>query len=166
MKKYLLLVALLSFTPVLKAAVNPPQDQQGHSIQNVDFVGALPCTFIAGGNNQANGSSPIVCGQSSTTISRGVVYGVIASSLATTAYLVFRDTVPGGPGVIGIGASTVAVVYNNTSYSTNTAAAATNIIIFPKPIQFLKGIAVNVDTALSGNVASWTILYRPINSNE
>lgn len=166
MKKLLILAALMLFPLTTWASMNTPKDDRGATLPTIDYVGALPC-IINTGNNSILTQGPIVCGASSTTITRAVVYGVIASSLPVTAYLVFRDTVPlaSNNGINGITAATAAVVYNITAYASTTTAAYTNMIKFPVPLQFQKGIAVNVDAALGGAQQSWTILYRPLNKN-
>lgn len=153
---------------VQAGSVQPPVDAQGHALATVDFVGALPC-IINGANTTSLSGAPLICGASSTTVTRSVVYGVIASSIQAGGYLVFRDTVPAAGGsAIGVQSSTVAIIYNYDVVvaSFPYAVAGSHFIKFPVPLQFQKGIAVNPDTTMGGSFASWTILYRPISATE
>lgn len=161
MRKYLFILGMsVLLSAVSFGAVDAPRDTTGKALASVEFVGALPC-----GLNASTGTTMIQCGSAE----RAVVYGVIASSLPVTDYLVFRDTY----NLVlsqGITIATAAVILaNDGSLAQSNQPNATNpntfLIKFPVPLQFLKGINVKASAAPTGQ-SQWTILYRPLDSDE
>lgn len=180
MKKALLFSFLLSFVPIGARAINAPVAENGQSLQTIDFVGCQVANIDA-----STGTAAIILnstGTNGTSSGRAIVYGVIASSVAQSDYLVLKDTT-------GIGniSSYLAPQSTLTTLSIATAAVITNwiqnnvstinivfpyptlnLIKFPVPIQFQYGILAQVSAApvTNGGVARWTILYRKIDSSE
>lgn len=154
MKKWILLSGFISLSliSVAKAAVPTPLDQQGHTVPVIDWVGAIPCSI-----DVSTGVNAVLCGSAG----RGIVYGVIASSIAATDFLVFRDSTSAN-----LTSSTLTVVFANGTGANATGNSTTQLIKFPVPIKFSNGISVNDFTAPAGNTQRWTILYRPMTATE
>ncbi len=141
-----------------RAAVAPPRTDNGTSLQTIDFVGAKPCVVTM------SASVATLCISTLTALpARGIVYGVIASSISASEYLVFRDTTGSG-----VAASTVALVYNYTSSlsSGGFGTAGTNYIKFPVPLSFQNAISVIPSAADIGGNSIWTVLYREMKATE
>jgi hypothetical protein len=133
MKKFLLLALVLSVGSVANASIRTAKDDLGHTIQNVNLVGADTCLVVT--------TTPVLC-----TSGAGFVYGVIASSVATTDYLVIRDSATANtsstmlvPSVWGVVAGTVQT--------------------FPAPAKFTNGLSININNASTG-VGGWTVIYK------
>lgn len=158
MKKFLLFLAagLLS-AATWAGAVPAPVDARGNALTSIDWVGALPCSI-----DGSTGTTAILCG----SVGRGVVYGVIATSITLSDFLVFRDT-----NTANLTSSTAAIVYNSPQGQNISTANPwnpyTNLIKLPVPIQFRNGIGVNDAAAPTSNgISRWTILYRPLTATE
>ena len=153
MKKFYI-AALLLMGVAAKgwSAVGAPQDTRGTALATIDWVGAIPCNI-----DSATGTIAVTCLQG-----RGMVYGVIASSIATSTFLTFKDTATSMAGSLAI--ATSAVVWGSGSESNASGAGTTQVFTFPSPIRFLKGIMIQTNTAPSGGY--WTILYRPMAATE
>lgn len=149
MKRFLLLSTLLLLGVGKSWAVIAPVDAQGHALATIDFVGANNCNIDA-----ATGTQAVLCG-STTTVN--IVYGVIATSIPFTAYLVLRDT-----DVVTSNGSTVTMVAPTIIASSASVFNASQLIKFPVPIRFTKGICA-VSTVAPGTGSIWTILYRQEN---
>ena len=153
MKKSLLIILALALSSTVKAAVNAPKDQAGKPLYSIDWVGAIPC-----GIDSSTGTNAVLCGSAG----RGVVYGVIVSSVATSDYLVFRDT-----NTANTTSSVVTSVFATGTNAVASGASTTQLIQFPVPIRFTNGISVNATVApASGTRSRWTILYRPLAATE
>ena len=181
MRKFLFCTALALTLMAGKvgASVNPPSDERGNSLYTADFVGVNVASI-----DSSTGTSLIMINSTGTggsSTGRAIVYGVIASSIAQTDYIVLKDTTGVGNGLNGVGsqltlqgvASTVTVITNSFQMANSTANYAnpypqTNIIMFPRPILFKYGIlAVDATAPTSNNgVSRWTILWRPTQSAE
>ena len=143
-KVFLFLLALIAVSTV--EAVNPPKDQRGNTLPTIDWVGASPCVIDA-----SHGAGAVGC-----STGTAIVYGVIASSVAGTNFLVFRDSA-----TANVASSTAAIVYPvGSSFGSNT----TQLIRFPVPLKFNNGISANLNTTVqTGGI--WTILYRARSSS-
>lgn len=132
-------------------AVSPPRDAYGTSLPTIDFVGAIPCSIA-----NSTGTNQVLCASG-----RSVVYGVVASSVASTDFLVLRDS-----NTANLTSSTGTIVYANGTDASATGVA-TQTFRFPVPIKFTNGISANVSVApTSGTGPVWTILYRPLLATE
>jgi hypothetical protein len=147
-----LLFFLIAFLAVSlsEAAVNAPRDTRGESLHTIDFVGAIPCNV-----DISTGTNAVRCGSAE----RGVVFGVIASSLAAGNYVVLRDSNTANT------SSTVSTTIFADDPGADEGGDITMIHKFPVPIRFLNGISVNASAAPTG-AGRWTILYRPLNAAE
>lgn len=152
MKKLLLLVSLL-FGMSLKtwAAVGAPRDSIGFPLDTIDWVGAIPCNI-----GTSTGTNSVLCGSG-----RIVVYGVIASSVPTTDFLVMRDTATANQT-----SSTATIVFANGTGASATGVA-TQTFKFPVPMKFSNGLSINaIPAPTSPNGPGWTVLYRPLAATE
>lgn len=154
MKKLLLALFLsASFAYEASAAVQAPRDQRGVVLDTIDWVGAIPCNIDA-----STGTVAVLCGSTG----RNVVYGVIASSVVATSYLVFRDSATANTSTF-----IKATVFGSGSDSVTSGAATTQFFRFPVPLLFDNGISVNASFTPSASGRSmWTILYRPLTATE
>lgn len=132
------------------SAVNAPRSTSGESLPTIDFVGAVPCTI-----GSAIGTTATLCGSG-----RSVVYGVIISSVASTDFMVFRDSA-----TANVTSATSTIIFANGS-NANATGWATQTFKFPVPMYFGNGISVNASVAPSGTASQWTILYRPLSATE
>ncbi len=152
--KAFLAVMLLTMATAYGGSVITPKDNRGETAP-VDYAGATPYVYGADAS-----TGPVLIG----TARRGVVYGVIASSVAVGTYLVFRDS-----NTANATSSTHTIVYASTDSSNGSGniysgASNTRLYKFPVPIRFLNGIVVGASQAPSaGGTSSWTVLYRTDN---
>lgn len=156
LKTFIVLALIAGTTAVGNAGnVRSPRDSRG-SESSIDYAGATPYLF-----DSASSTGPVLISSQSLPGFRGVVYGVIVSSIAIGNYLVFRDSDTAN----GI-SSTATIVYHSTDAQVPGSSIYTGVNItryyeFPVPIRFKKGIVVNSGAATSGGGgSSWTILYR------
>lgn len=132
-------------------SVTPAQDYQGYSLHNVNLVGTDNCNI-----GVSTGLNPVLC-----TTGRIAVYGVIASSVPTTDFIVFRDTATNNQT-----SSTATIVYANGTGASATGVA-TQTFLFPVPIRFSNGLNVNAIAApTSPNGPGWTVIYRKLTATE
>ena len=101
MKKLLtFIIAVFMLTAASEAgSVRSPRDSRGDET-GIDYAGATPYVF-----DLATATGPVLI----SSASRGVVYGVIISSIAIGNYLVFRDS-----NTANATSSTATIVYNST----------------------------------------------------
>lgn len=151
--KTFLVLALFAGTAAVANAgqVRSPRDSRGDEA-SIEYAGATPYIYDVSAS-----TGPVLI----SSTARGVVYGVIASSVAIGTYLVFRDS-----NTANATSSTHTIVYHSTD-STNAGgsiyagSSATRIYTFPVPIRFKNGIVAGASLApSSGGTSSWTILYR------
>lgn len=153
MKKLFYVLGLaLTLSGLAHAAVQAPRDQRGQVLDTINWVGAIPC-----GIDSSTGTNVVLCGSAG----RGAVYGVIVSSVATTDYIVFRDSA-----TANTTSNVVTSVFASGSGSINSGASTTQLIKFPVPIKFTNGISVNANSAPGTTRSRWTILYRPLTATE
>jgi hypothetical protein len=150
-KSLLFFLAFAVAATAIEAAVRAPQDVRGDSLETIDWVGAETWSL---GNSTS--TSAVLIGSG-----RIVVYGVTASSIAATNYLVFRDTA-----TANITSSTKTIVYANGTDANASGASTTLTIKFPVPMKFTNGVSVNASAAPTADTGSWTILYRPLAATE
>lgn len=154
MRKTLFSLVLLAGMTSSALAVRAPLDSRGHTLPTIDFVGADTC-LITSAAPTGNGT---ICSSGTA-----IVYGVVASSITPTNFLVFRDTNVS----TGLTVSTTVIVFAQGSESNvvsgTVSGGTTQIFKFPVPIKFNNGINIVPSGAPVGQAASWTIIYRKRN---
>lgn len=144
-KLFLFLMVGFLLASVTSAGVRVPLDTKGNSLNTVDWIGATPCNI-----DIATGTVAVGCG----TAGPAIVYGIIASSIAATNFVVFRDSAT--PNATS---STATIVYAAGTGSNSSGSNTTQFFKFPVPLKFSNGISINANAApVVGAV--WTILYR------
>lgn len=149
MKKYLLLALFTLALTSVEASVRTPVDTRGFTVPTVDWVGAIPC-----GVDSSTGTNSVLCGSGA-----GIVYGVIASSLAATDFITFRDSATANASSIALHS-----VFATGTGANASGASTTQLIKLPRPIKFSNGISVTASAAPGSTRSRWTILYRPTNN--
>lgn len=151
LKSFLVILLTGAMTSAYGGSVRSPRDSRGNE-SSIEYAGATAYFY-----DSAKSTGPVVV----SSTARGVVYGVIASSVAIGTYLVFRDS-----NTANATSSTATIVYNSTDASNAGGsiyggASATRYFEFPVPIRFMNGIVVGASLAPSGGgTSAWTILYR------
>ncbi len=179
--KKVFLFSFLSLLAVGKSwAIVSPVSNNGTGLP-IEYVGCQMASI-----DNSTGTAAIIINSTGTngrSTGGAVVYAVIASSIASSDYLVFKDTT--GVGAISgylapqstlttLTAISTAMVltntYQNILSSTNfiPGTPQLNFIKLPVPVQFINGILVQASAAPQSNqgVSRWTIIYRRIGQAE
>lgn len=151
-KKLILLFLSALAVSGVHAAVQAPRSTQGQTLSSIDWVGAIPC-----GIDSSTGTNAVLCASG-----RAMVYGVIISSVATTDYIVFRDS-----NTANTSSTAAGITWGSGTGSIASGASTTQLIRFPVPMKFSNGISVNASSSPGSTTrARWTILYRPMSATE